>query len=757
MTFDLFFVHIRSFPLWKAFMLCWCCYVTTVCAQQPFNGNLETLDSTGVPLGWDLSYYHQNTYRVQLDSTIRRQGKYAIVIASDSAQGNSGAFVYQVPYAYRGKLLTLVGAIKTADVHDGFAGLWLRVRDANRSQLEFGSMEHQQLHGTHDWKEYYIQVPYDDFEGASIELGGMLLGKGKVWFDSLRLYLDDIPIDQAPKRLIKRQTSLQDTSYNHHSGVDTILLRGKEQEYLVLLGQLWGFLKYHHPTIAAGNYDWDIELFKILPQVLTCQNDQTLSSLFEHWVDGLGSVTVPSDTTSFVSSNIALQADYGVLFSNHLFSPQLIRKLQMIRSSSSNNRRHYYVQLASADNPVFTHEKSYDQQEYPDAGIRLLALYRYWNMIQYFCPNRALMDEPWNDVLSTFIPLVIHASDKNAYTTTFVQLISKIQDTHAFIQSPVYETILGNYRLPFRAKFIENQLTVTDYYLDTLGVQDHIKVGDVIEQINGVPVYDLVKKYAPFIPASNKATLLRELIRTYLLRGHQQTYSLLIRRDNQNLSVEQQAVEAQKVNTYMLDFGAPKGKEPYRLLQPHIGYIYCANFKASSIPDIEKLFKDTKGIIIDMRGYPTDDMTHSLAGYLKSVPSDFIRFSIGSIARPGQFTWSSPVSSGTERSDPYLGKVVVLVDEYTQSNAEFVTMSLQSRPGTCVMGRSSAGADGNVSSIPLPGDLLTFMSGIGVYYPDGTNAQRIGVQIDQEIKSTIAGVRAGRDELIDAAIQWIDK
>src|SRR5690606_1989710 len=117
---------------------------------------------------------------------------------------------------------------------------------------------------------------------------------------------------------------------------------------------------------------------------------------------------------------------------------------------------------------------------------------------------------------------------------------------------------------------------------------------------------DLVKAYSPFIPASNNATLLRELIRTYLLRGHQQTYSLLIRRDNQNLSVEQQAVEAQKVNTYMLDFGAPKGKEPYRLLQPNIGYIYCANFKASSIPDIEKLFKDTKGIIIDMRGYPTD-------------------------------------------------------------------------------------------------------------------------------------------------------
>src|SRR5690606_9070917 len=108
-------------------------------------------------------------------------------------------------------------------------------------------------------------------------------------------------------------------------------------------------------------------------------------------------------------------------------------------------------------------------------------------------------------------------------------------------------------------------------------------------------------------------------------------------------------------------------------------------------------------------------------------------------------------------SDPYHGKVVVLVDEYTQSNAEFVTMSLQSRPGTRVMGSSSAGADGNISSIPLPGNLLTFMSGIGVYYPDGTNAQRVGVKVDQEIKRTIAGVRAGRDELIDAAIQWIDK
>lgn len=47
------------------------------------------------------------------------------------------------------------------------------------------------------------------------------------------------------------------------------------------------------------------------------------------------------------------------------------------------------------------------------------------------------------------------------------------------------------------------------------------------------------------------------------------------------------------------------------------------------------------------------------------------------------------------------------------------------------------------------------ISGIGVFYPDKRPTQRIGIVPDIEVKPTIAGLRAQRDEVLDAAIREI--
>jgi hypothetical protein len=68
------------------------------------------------------------------------------------------------------------------------------------------------------------------------------------------------------------------------------------------------------------------------------------------------------------------------------------------------------------------------------------------------------------------------------------------------------------------------------------------------------------------------------------------------------------------------------------------------------------------------------------------------------------------------------------------------------------MGSTTAGADGNVSEIPLPGGLRSLISGIGVFYPDKRPTQRIGILPDLEIVPTVAGIRDGRDEVLEAAL-----
>jgi C-terminal processing protease CtpA/Prc len=103
----------------------------------------------------------------------------------------------------------------------------------------------------------------------------------------------------------------------------------------------------------------------------------------------------------------------------------------------------------------------------------------------------------------------------------------------------------------------------------------------------------------------------------------------------------------------------------------------------------------------------------------------------------------------------YDGKIVVLVDESSLSQAEYTAIALQSAPHTVVVGSTTAGADGNVSGISLPGGLRTAISGLGVFYPDGSPSQRVGLRIDVEARPTIAGIRAGRDEVMEVAIRQI--
>lgn len=48
------------------------------------------------------------------------------------------------------------------------------------------------------------------------------------------------------------------------------------------------------------------------------------------------------------------------------------------------------------------------------------------------------------------------------------------------------------------------------------------------------------------------------------------------------------------------------------------------------------------------------------------------------------------------------------------------------------------------------------ISGIGVYYPDGTETQRIGIVPDIICKPTIQGIKAGKDELLEKALVLIN-
>ena len=93
--------------------------------------------------------------------------------------------------------------------------------------------------------------------------------------------------------------------------------------------------------------------------------------------------------------------------------------------------------------------------------------------------------------------------------------------------------------------------------------------------------------------------------------------------------------------------------------------------------------------------------------------------------------------------------------EDSQSQAEYTAMALRASPRAIVLGSTTAGADGTISPLVLPGGLGTAFSGLGVYPPARQPTQRVGVAPDVIVTPTIAGIRAGRDEVLEAAIRRI--
>jgi C-terminal processing protease CtpA/Prc len=279
----------------------------------------------------------------------------------------------------------------------------------------------------------------------------------------------------------------------------------------------------------------------------------------------------------------------------------------------------------------------------------------------------------------------------------------------------------------------------------------------VIQQLDGVNVSDLIAQWTPFYADSNQAARLRD-IAWYLTRGACGAASALVQRSNVERGNQTVAVASTRVSTASLDFSVTSTHDlpgpAFQLLSKDVAYLKIGSLKAAdSAADIQAA-TGTKGLIIDIRNYPSDFPIYSLGPLLVSKPTDFVRFTFSDIVNPGAFHWASPMTLSPKQPH-YDGKVVILVDEITQSSAEFHTMAFRAAPGAIVIGSTTAGADGDVLTVALPGGLSSYISGIGVFYPDKLPTQRVGIVPDIVVAPTIAGLQAGRDELIEEAIRVI--
>lgn len=134
---------------------------------------------------------------------------------------------------------------------------------------------------------------------------------------------------------------------------------------------------------------------------------------------------------------------------------------------------------------------------------------------------------------------------------------------------------------------------------------------------------------------------------------------------------------------------------------------------------------------------------------------DFVKFTRSDSVLPGLYKFMESYKIGNLNKNFYKGSKIILVNELTQSHAEFMTMMYKCSPNTIVIGSQTAGADGDIISVYLPGGILTSFTGLGVYYPDGRETQKTGIIPDITITPTIQSIRENRDLVLEKAIELL--
>src|SRR5262249_37690592 len=131
-------------------------------------------------------------------------------------------------------------------------------------------------------------------------------------------------------------------------------------------------------------------------------------------------------------------------------------------------------------------DSPYPQMTFPSEEYRLLALYRFWNVINYFYPYTHLTDKPWATVLTDFIPRFMANTSALEYDTTVAEMVARMQDTHGSVSGlQELDAHLGTFAPPLRLASAGGRLAVVDLVDDAAA--SGLARGDVIVAIDGGP------------------------------------------------------------------------------------------------------------------------------------------------------------------------------------------------------------------------------------------------------------------------------
>jgi C-terminal processing protease CtpA/Prc len=382
-----------------------------------------------------------------------------------------------------------------------------------------------------------------------------------------------------------------------------------------------------------------------------------------------------------------------------------------------------------------------------DRASRLGAVVVGWNIPQHFYPYFDVIDGDWLAELPRALSAAAMDEDELAFLATLRRMVAALDDGHARVQ---HESETRGLLLPVQLAWVGEDPVVV-----VAREGSGLAPGDILLDVDGVPVRELARRKAEELssptPQWTRVRLLTEIVRCTSPAPRK----LSVRHGVGG--AEPFAVELRpKAPTDELP--PPPRPPAITELEPGIWYVDTTRFDGAAYRDALPALAAARGLVFDFRGYP--------GGLDRGLL--FSHFSTDTLTSP---EWHVPVLRRPDRAGveflqerswvippeaPFLsGRKAFLIDGRAISFAESCLGIVEAFRLGDLVGEATAGTNGNVCNAVLPGGYEIWFTGLRVLKHGGSRHHGVGILPTVPAQPTVAGIAAGRDEVLERALERV--
>lgn len=390
------------------------------------------------------------------------------------------------------------------------------------------------------------------------------------------------------------------------------------------------------------------------------------------------------------------------------------------------------------------------------AGLSLM-----WAEVRYAYPDFGQHPQvDWDSLYQAYLPRVLTTSATYDYYRLLQRFVAELGDAHTNVYfPPEISSQIG--RPPIRTRLVDGRVLVTDVMSSSVAERG-VRIGDEIEAVDDASVFQYADSAVkPYQSSATQQDLEIRLYRYALLYGPVAT----------PVALRVRHADGTRANVLLARSGytdVRRTPPPVTdtVLAGNVGYLRIATFGVDSVGawvrrSMTRLM-GTAALIIDIRENDGGSTIFDPLPVLARAPSPASAGHVRNYSALDRARGLEPqpfeLSRGIIRpsvSQHYDAPVALLIGPQTFSAGEDFAVAFDLMKRGTIVGEPSGGNTGQPMTFSLPGNGSARVRTKHDDYGDGREFLFVGVQPQVVVRPTVAGVRAGRDETLEAALRLL--